>query len=223
MKKLAWYFSALAPDDYGLYSYENPLDALEFTNSPIVYRLELIGKILSNKNEFYSEHRKVLWTADAKKTLHLFACWSVDRIFNKEHKWKHKIDKRIWDAAQAKHDWIEGKITDRELSKYRFDARAVVDSLSYDNYNPTRGDRYYWGAIESTAQSVYWSTIKDPCLSVRKTAGHARSGLADIYVSSRYGFDSAAGASVCRGTNFQEKESQNNRLTEMLMELHANT
>jgi len=129
---------------YGMHASLCALDALDYAPGPIICRVELSGRIIHGDDKLVAEHRKVLWMADASKSLYKFACNEAYATL-----WVTQCkDQQLWDAIQAKHDWLNGKISSRELS-----AAAKCAALSAA-CSATHSAAYYAYAARSATGST---------------------------------------------------------------------
>ena len=107
------------------------LDALQYAPGPIVCRVELRGTIVEDTDKLVASERKVLWVADATKTLRLFALAAAEGALKAERKRGREPDKRSWDAIRVTRNWLMGKASDEE----RFAAHSAADSAAHSAHS----------------------------------------------------------------------------------------
>jgi len=136
----------------GLHASTKILDALEYAPGPIICRVECSGEIIRGNDKLVCSRRKVLWMADAERTLHEFACWCAESALKRERKAGREPDKRCWNAIKVKRRWLKGKATDDELT-----AAAAA-------YWAAAGVGSIVGSIPSAraaAAAAYWAAAGD--------------------------------------------------------------
>ena len=122
--------------EYGMHASLRLLDALSFVywKNPIVCRVELSGDVIQGIDKIVAPERKVIAWCDADKLLHEFACRvAEDSLVHFEKRFPE--DKRPRLAIEAKHLWLQGKISDEELRSARAaaaDATAAADDATDD-------------------------------------------------------------------------------------------
>lgn len=114
---------------WGLHASERAVDALSYTPGSIVCRVELSGEILRDTDKLCASTRRVLWMADATRTLHEFACWASEWILDKlEAESDFHADPRSRAAIAAKRAWLRGEITNQQLDAAGAAAYAAWDA-----------------------------------------------------------------------------------------------
>jgi len=186
---------------HGLHGSEKPLDALRYAPGPIVCRVELGGEILHDTDKACATERKVLWMADATRTLHEFAVWCAARALRKEFQAGRKPDPRSYAALRVKRKWLKGEITDRELAA----ARAAAWDAARDAA---------WAAAGATARAA----ARD---AARAAAGAA--AWATARDAARAAARAAAWAAARAAAWAASWAAQNRKLTRMLMTLTKET
>lgn len=97
----------------GYHASMRAIDALNYAPGPIVCRVELRGQVVEDTDKLVATERKVLWLADASKTLRLFACdeaaWALKRFVPNP-------DPRSVEAIRVARKYAHGKATDAELA-----------------------------------------------------------------------------------------------------------
>jgi hypothetical protein len=100
----------------GLHASKRALDALDYAPGPIVTRVQLDGQIVVEGDKAAASKRRVLWMADATRTLHLFTCLCAEEALNSIRKRGLQVDPRSERAIEVKRLWLDGKATDDELA-----------------------------------------------------------------------------------------------------------
>ena len=116
--------------EHGLHGSVKALDALGYAPGPIVCRVELRGEILRDNDKLCATERKVLWVADATRTLHEFVCWCAERALQRERKAGREPAKALWAAIAAKRMWLRGELDDKGLADASDAARAASAAAS---------------------------------------------------------------------------------------------
>lgn len=140
---------------YGLHASVKAQDALSFAPGSVICRVRLSGKILEADDKLCASKREVLWMADATRTLHEFACWSAEQTVH-----LCGDDPRPKAAIQAKRDWLDGKITDKELAA----ARAAAGDAAGDAARNAAWDASgyaAWAAARDAAGDAAWAAAWD--------------------------------------------------------------
>jgi hypothetical protein len=106
----------------GMHASVNPLDALRYAPGSIICRVEMRGEIIKGDDKLVARERKILWWADADRTLHEFAIWCAERAL----KAANVTDDRCWNALKVKRRWLDGGATDAELDTAWAAARAAA-------------------------------------------------------------------------------------------------
>ncbi len=117
---------------HGLHASERAIDSLQFAPGPIVCRVELSGEILRGSDKACATERRVLWMADATRTLHEFAVWCARGALERQRATGHEPDPRSWAALDAKLAWLNGEITEQELAAARDAARNAARNAAWD-------------------------------------------------------------------------------------------
>jgi hypothetical protein len=63
----------------GLHASRSALDALQYAPGAIACRVECSGEIAEQADKIAAQNRRVLWMADADRTLRLFAIWCAEQ------------------------------------------------------------------------------------------------------------------------------------------------
>ena len=92
------------------------MDALRYAPGSMLSRVELRGTFIEDADKAVATERKVVWTLDCYKLLHLFACDCAERALKRERKAGREPDARSWDAIRVKRLWLAGEATDAELA-----------------------------------------------------------------------------------------------------------
>lgn len=109
----------------GMHASVDPLDALSYAPGAIICRVEMRGETVIGGDKLCSRERKVLWKADATRTLHEFAIWCATRALKRAQ----VTDKRCWNALRVRRLWLDGRATDDELLAAR-DAAGAAEGLA---------------------------------------------------------------------------------------------
>ena len=86
------------------------------------------------------------------KQLHLFACNFAEKALEKERKAGREPDKRSWNAIQAKRDWLDGKITDEQLTAAEAAARDAARDATW---------AAAWAAARAATWDAAWAAARD--------------------------------------------------------------
>lgn len=108
--------------DQGYHASERLIDALRYAPGSQLSRVEVWGDVDKQDDKIVGRNRKVLWTMDATKILHLFACDVAEKALAKID----NPDPRSLAAVKTKRRWLDGKATDEELSAAYMEARAAA-------------------------------------------------------------------------------------------------
>jgi hypothetical protein len=68
---------------HGLHASRRIIDALEYAEGHIICRVTLSGTIISGTNKIVATERRVIWSLNAEKILHEFACRCGERALHK--------------------------------------------------------------------------------------------------------------------------------------------
>lgn len=112
----------------GMHASARILDALQYAPGAICCRVELVGRVVEDKDKAVGRARRVIAMVDATKTLHGFACLCAEDAL----RLVDSPDPRSIAAIQAKRDWLAGKISDAELAAARAAAWAAVRDAAWD-------------------------------------------------------------------------------------------
>jgi len=181
----------------GCHASIKPLDALQYAPGPIVCRVELSGEIIEDTDKLCARHRKVIWMADATRTLHEFACWCAEQALLRERAAGREPDPRCWEAIEAKRRWLRGEITDSDLAAARVAAwEAALETTLEAAHEAARAAKQAasWAAARAVARET-----------VRAATRAATQGITRVAV-----WDTAWDAVW---------DEQNAKLEEMLLEL----
>jgi len=132
----------------GLHASTDITDALSYAPGAMLCRVECSGDIIEGDDKICCTKRKCLWMIDATRTLHEFACWCAEEAFARERESGREPDPRSVAAIQAKRDWLDGMITDDELTDARDAAWAAAGNAAW---------AAAWSAAEAAARSAAWS------------------------------------------------------------------
>ena len=113
--------------EYGLHASKRLIDALQYAPGNIICRVGLAAPIVHGDDKMVAYSRKVLTVIDGERLLHEFACQCAEYALS----FLKEPDPRSVAAIKAKRDWLDGKITDQELSAARYAAGdAAGDHLN---------------------------------------------------------------------------------------------
>lgn len=114
----------------GMHGSKRIIDALKYAPGPVIAWCEFGGKILHGKDKFCAEWRRVIWWKDITILLHNFACDEAERCLNNIEKEGYLIDPRSRAAIVAKREWLDGNITNNELTAAREAASAAASAAA---------------------------------------------------------------------------------------------
>jgi hypothetical protein len=143
----------------GMHASANILDALQYAYGPVICRVELIGKIIHDRDKSVARGCKVISIINATRILHEFACLCAEDALTLVE----NPDPRSIAAIQAKRDWLDGKISDENLDAARDAARAAArDAILDAAWVAARaaGDAA-WVAARAAARDVVWDAARD--------------------------------------------------------------
>ena len=150
----------------GYHASENIRDAMSYANGPIICRVLLNGTIRRDNDKMVASERTLLWALPLKvseRVLHEFACHVAEDALIAIRDSGGKVDDRSWRAIEAKRLWIDGCISDQDLSA----AWSAAESAAWSAY-----------AAWSAARSAAWSAAKSAAESAAKSA--AKSAANDL-------------------------------------------
>ena len=124
----------------GLHASVRARDALSYAPGPIVCRVECWDRVQYADDKLVCGKRKVLWMADATRTLHLFALWCAEQALALVP----SPDPRSVDALRVKRLWLDGKATDADLAAALDAAWAAA-----------------WVAAWAAARAATWAAARD--------------------------------------------------------------
>ncbi len=171
------------------------IDALYYASGPIVCRVEIEGDVIEGDDKLCGRRRTVLWMLDAAELLHEFACQCAEDALTLVD----NPDPRSVAAIAAKRKWLRGEITDEELTAACSAAWAAVDN-----------------AADAPAEAAARAAERDAQAAARAAAWAA--ARADALAAA--GAAWAAARSAWAAALDAEREKQDARLTEMVMEAH---
>lgn len=103
------------------------LDAVSFAPGHILCRRELLGRVDERLKFSIADGMRIVGKPiNASRALLEFSCWAVELTFMLVD----NVDKRSVAAVAAKRDWLDGKITDGEMSKFEYDAERAAEASS---------------------------------------------------------------------------------------------
>ena len=96
----------------GYHASKRITNALRYAPGAQLSRVRVWGDIQEDGDKLVARNRKVLWTIDATRILHLFACDVAEEALKRIE----NPDPRSFAAIETKRRWLNGKATDEELS-----------------------------------------------------------------------------------------------------------
>ena len=115
----------------GYHASERLIDALQYAPGAQISRVKLWGDVQRQDDKLVARNRKVLWTIDATKILHFFACAVAEDALKKID----NPDPRSLAAIETKRRWLDGKATDEELDAARSAAESAAWSAAWSAFN----------------------------------------------------------------------------------------
>jgi hypothetical protein len=109
----------------GLHASIRAIDALWYAPGPIVCRVELDGEIAHQDDKCAAQVRRVLWVADATRTLHEFALECAESVL---HLIPHEYSIAAALAIHVKRLWMDGEADDNDLDAARYVGWAMAES-----------------------------------------------------------------------------------------------
>ena len=172
----------------GFHASKRLLDALGYAHGSLICRVRLGGKVIIHEaDKSVAQTRGVLWMVDATWILWDFACWCAEEALLKEQKCGREPAKESWAAIQARRDWLDGAISDRELQVAHLAAYLAANSAANSE-------------AHSAANSAAHSVANSAAYSVANSAANSA-----VY---------SAAYSAARSATYS---AQNKKLTEMIM------
>ena len=98
--------------EVGLHASVRAIDALQYAPGAIVCRVRCSDRVEHGDDKLVCGRRRVLWMADATRTLHEFAIWCAEQALSKID----NPDPRSLRALEVKRAWLDGKATNEELA-----------------------------------------------------------------------------------------------------------
>jgi hypothetical protein len=191
----------------GLHASVRLIDALYYSPGPIVCRVRMSGIIIHGDDKLVASERTVIAMADSSRLLHEFACDCAERTLVRERDAGHEPDVRSWDAIAAKRAWLDGLISDEQLSAAISAASSAARSA----------ESAAWSAARS-AESAAWSAASSAASSAARSAAisAARSAARSAAISAAI---SAASSAAISAASSADREWQNETLTERVVAL----
>jgi hypothetical protein len=134
----------------GLHASLRAIDALAYAPGPIVCRVELDGEIAHQHDKCAAQVRRVLWCADATRTLHEFACECAESVL---HLVLHEYSIAAALAIHVKRLWLDGEADDNDLAT----ARAAAWAAAGDAAGAAAGEAARataWAAARAAARAA---------------------------------------------------------------------
>jgi hypothetical protein len=208
---------AVIPCRSGLHASTRLIDALKYAPGSVLSRVEMHGELIKHGkpvDKIVGRERKVSWHIDATRTLWLFACWVAEDALQAERKAGREPRPASWDAPKARRAWLDGKITDAQLSE----AYAAAYSAAFSEANIAKLGTAAYSAAYSAAGSSADSSADCAsegaarslaCAAARSAKTFSRAHRAEVY--------SAAYNEAYRAA----RKRQNRKLTTMILQAHA--
>ena len=196
----------------GLHASARAIDALTYAPGPIVRRVELLGERLDEPNKSVARERRVLWTADATRTLYEFACRQAESVLE-HHTTDPKGLKVCRRAIATRRSWLDGEATDEELRA----ADAAADAYAAYADAAAVADATRASAAAFAASAAAYAV--DSAFADAYAADAANAAAADAYAAA---YAAAAVADATRAAAFAASAADsaaNKMLEEMLEEL----
>ena len=207
----------------GYHACRRPLDALDYAPGPIACRVELGGRVIEHSDKLVASERRVVWAADATRTLHDFALWCADRALRRERKAGREPDPRSWRALRVKRAWLAGRASDEELREAALAAYAAAyDAAEAAEAAAPASALLAAGVVDPDAapESAAWAAAQ--------AAAHAAEAAADTaaYAAAEAARDAAeaaaeavAGAAAADAARAAARAAQDRKLTRLLLAL----
>jgi hypothetical protein len=190
----------------GLHYCSYALDALNYAPSPIVERVEAVGKVVKGKGIYTDKRvtsaRKCLWIANATPVLHEFACWCAEQVLQWLQETGREPGKPFWAAIAAKRAWLRGEIASQDL----YIAVHTAETILVETANT---DGFTWDIVHYTWGAVFNATRVSPSVTCVDAAKNAASYAATA-LTGGFAWGDAWNA---------KREIQRQRLDEMLLAL----
>lgn len=113
----------------GLHASVRPIDALTFAPGSTIRRVECTEIAQIAHDKLVCRERRVLWSADATRTLHEFACWCLTILLDHEGLLGITISPLTRKAIKTKLDWLDGKASEKEMNDAWMAARAASSTF----------------------------------------------------------------------------------------------
>ena len=138
----------------GLHASIRAIDALQYAPGALVCRVECGGEIIHGDDKLACSRRRVVWMADATRTLHEFALWCAERALALV-----TPDPRSLEVLRVKRLWLDGQATNTELTA----ARDAALAAARDARDAARDAAWAaaWAAARDTAWDTAWDAARD--------------------------------------------------------------
>ena len=97
---------------YGLHASICIIDALQYAPGPVLCHVTLGGNILKTEDKVCASERTANSIVDISNILHEFSCRLAEQTLQDYN----ITDKRLWNAIEAKRQWLKGEISGKDLS-----------------------------------------------------------------------------------------------------------
>ena len=196
--------------EVGLHASVEPLDALKYAPGSIICRVQCSDRVEYGEDKLVCGRRRVLWIADATRTLHEFAIWCAEQALGLVA----APDPRSLDALRVKRLWLDGKATDAELSAAWDAASAAVSDAAMEAASAAARAAAWsardaaMGAASAAARAAAWSA--------RAAAWSARDAAMGAARAARDAASAAASAAAWAAAREAAWDAQNEELTRRL-------
>jgi hypothetical protein len=158
-------------------SAESALEALGYSDGPILVRLRLTGKRSNADGCFLPTHCRVLARADVTRLLREFAIWVAEQALLREREAGREPDARCWAAIEAARKHLAGEIDDLALDA----AWAAAWDASRDAAGAAAGDAAgaaAWDASRAAAGAAAWTAAGAAAGAAARAAARDAAGAA---------------------------------------------
>jgi hypothetical protein len=140
----------------GLHASIKSLDALKYAPGSVVCRVECSGDVIHGEDKLVCSRRKVLWMADASRTLHEFTIWCTETALSEIK----NPDPRSLKAIEVKKLWIDEKATDEKLKAAEIAAWDAAIVAARDTTRSVSRDAA-WNAARCAARDAAWYAARE--------------------------------------------------------------
>jgi hypothetical protein len=207
----------------GLHASRSPLDALRYAPGPIICRVELSGEVDEEADKLAASCRKVLWVADASRTLREWAIWCSERAIEAVSQLADlsDLDLKALEAGRrcnkVHHKHLVGEATAEDLKA----ASSAAHSAAWG-----AAERAAWGVARSAARSAAWSAAWSAASSAASSAAWSAASSAAWSAASSVAWSAASSAAWSAAWSAAEsaarsaaRSEQATKLEELLLAL----